>query len=80
MLSTVHDALVDFMGCVSPDQRAVVASVVSMVQATIDVRSQGTVHLDEGELNRNLLDMVDGKLGVFRNHSLSRNCPHLLLY
>uniref|UniRef100_L7ISD1 DUF6606 domain-containing protein n=1 Tax=Pyricularia oryzae (strain P131) TaxID=1143193 RepID=L7ISD1_PYRO1 len=73
MLSTVHDALVDFMGCVSPDQRAVVASVVSMVQVTIDVRSQGTVHLDEGELNRNLLDMVDGKLGSVTLHIVKQN-------
>ncbi|TLD19295.1 hypothetical protein PspLS_09901 [Pyricularia sp. CBS 133598] len=31
MLSTVYDAFIDFENCVSQDQRAVVASVASMV-------------------------------------------------
>lgn len=66
MLSTAHDALVEFKDLVSQDQRAAVASVASMVQATISVRAQGTVQLDEGELNAAILGMINGELGVFR--------------
>ncbi|TLD10121.1 hypothetical protein PgNI_06587 [Pyricularia grisea] len=73
MLSTAHDALVEFKDLVSQDQRAAVASVASMVQATISVRAQGTVQLDEGELNAAILGMINGELGTVALHIVKQN-------
>ncbi|KAI6405712.1 hypothetical protein MCOR23_002529 [Pyricularia oryzae] len=73
MLSTVYDALVDFQDSVPQDQRAVVESVTRMLQATISVRTQDNIQLDECELNTTILDMVNGKLGSVVLHIVKQN-------